>query len=99
MMALDRQDEGFRDDVRQDVPAQQRFSALRLLEENGVDVTGAESGAELTLMQVAVDAFRRAAEALAGRNTVHITARRRTSASTSCRPAPRTKRRDSTPSA
>ena len=69
MMTFDRHDEGSRDDARRDVPAQQVFAALRSLGENGVDVTGSESGAELTLMQTAVDAFRRAAEALAGRNS------------------------------
>ncbi|MEP7085901.1 MAG: hypothetical protein ABI884_01090 [Gemmatimonadota bacterium] len=45
------------------------YAALRSLEENGVDVTGSESAPELTMMQVAVDAFRRAAELLAGRTS------------------------------
>lgn len=65
MMTFDKHDEGARDGARSDSPSQ--FAALRSLEEYGVDVTGAESGAELTSMQAAVDAFRRAAEVLAGR--------------------------------
>jgi len=65
MMTFDRHDKGARDGARPDSPSQ--FAAIRSLEENGVDITGAESGAELTLMQSAVDAFRRAAETLAGR--------------------------------
>ena len=67
MMILDPHDEGARDDSRSDGSTQQSFAALRSLEENGVDVTGSESGVELAMMQSAVDAFRRAAEALAGR--------------------------------
>jgi hypothetical protein len=67
MMTFDRHDEGSREGARSDGSAQQSFVALRSLAENGVDVTGSESGLELTLMKGAVDAFRRAAEALAGR--------------------------------
>lgn len=67
MMTLDRHDEGSRDDVRTDAATGQSYAALRSLEESGVDVTGSESSAELISMQTAVDAFRRAAEALAGR--------------------------------
>ena len=64
-MTFDKHDEGARDGTRSEV--QQSFAALRSLEENGVDVTGSESATELSIMQSAVDAFRRAAEALAGR--------------------------------
>lgn len=67
MMTFDRHDEGSRDEARTDAPTQQAYAALRSLEESGVDVTGSESSAELVSMQSAVDAFRRAAEALAGR--------------------------------
>ena len=66
-MTFDKHDEGSREGTRSDGSAQQSFVALRSLEENGVDVTGSESGVELALMKGAVDAFRRAAEALAGR--------------------------------
>jgi hypothetical protein len=66
-MTFDMHDEGARDGARSDGSASQSFAALRSLEESGVDVTGSESGAELTQMQAAVEAFRRAAEALAGR--------------------------------
>jgi len=65
MMTFDKHDEGSREGARSDGSAQQSFVALRSLAENGVDVTGSESGVELTLMKGAVDAFRRAAEALA----------------------------------
>ena len=64
-MTFDKHDEGAREGTRSQV--QQSFAALRSLEENGVDVTGSESATELSIMQSAVDAFRRAAEALAGR--------------------------------
>ncbi len=72
MMFSDRRDEGARENERaeherSENPTQQSMSALRALEEHGVDVTGSESGAELSSMQTAVDAFRRAAETLAGR--------------------------------
>lgn len=67
MMTFDRHDRGSREAARTDAPAQQAYAALRSLEESGVDVTGSESSVELVSMQTAVDAFRRAAEALAGR--------------------------------
>jgi hypothetical protein len=63
-MTFDKHDEGAREGTRSEV--QQSFAALRALEENGVEVTGSESATELSIMQSAVDAFRRAAEALAG---------------------------------
>jgi hypothetical protein len=63
-MTFDKHDEGAREGTRSEV--QQSFAALRSLEENGVDVTGSESATELSIMQSAVDAFRRAAEELAG---------------------------------
>jgi len=63
-MTFDTHDDGAREGKRSDVP--HSFAALRALEENGVDVTGSESAAELSIMQSAVDAFRRAAERLAG---------------------------------
>ena len=66
MMTRDKHDEGARDGGRNNATPQ-AFSALRSLEEHGVDVTGSESGTELAAMQGAVDAFRRAAETLAGR--------------------------------
>lgn len=66
-MTFDMHDEGARDGARSDSSAARSFAALRSLEENGVDVTGSESGVELAMMQSAVDAFRRAAEVLAGR--------------------------------
>jgi len=72
MMTFDRHDEGARDGARSDAPSQ--FAALRSLNENGVDVTGSESGVELTMMQLAVDAFRRAAEVLAGRAPLGVPA-------------------------
>lgn len=64
-MTFDKHDEGAREGTRSEV--QQSFAALRSLEANGVDVTGSESATELSIMQSAVDAFRRAADALAGR--------------------------------
>lgn len=67
MKIFDRHDEGSRDDAHTDAPTHQSYAALRSLEESGVDVTGSESSAELVSMQIAVDAFRRAAEVLAGR--------------------------------
>ena len=66
MMTSDKHDEGARDGGR-DNTTPQVYSALRSLAEHGVDVTGSESGTELAAMQQAVDAFRRAAETLAGR--------------------------------
>jgi hypothetical protein len=65
MMRKDWHDEGTRGSERSDNSSNAEAMA-RSLEEHGVDVTGSESGAELTMMQIAVDAFRRAAEALAG---------------------------------
>ncbi|HEV7706448.1 MAG TPA: hypothetical protein VGO46_19280 [Gemmatimonadaceae bacterium] len=66
MMTSDKHDEGARDDGR-DNTSPSMYSALRALAEHGVDVTGSESGTDLAAMQSAVDAFRRAAETLAGR--------------------------------
>jgi hypothetical protein len=66
MMTSDKHDEGARDGGRENT-SQSMYSALRSLAEHGVDVTGSESGPELASMQSAVDAFRRAAETLAGR--------------------------------
>jgi hypothetical protein len=67
MMTNDHHDEGAREGNRSEGSQQQSLAAQRSLEEHGVDTTGSESGAELVSMQIAVDAFRRAAEALAGR--------------------------------
>jgi hypothetical protein len=39
---------------------------IRCLEEHGVEITGGESNADLTLMKSAVDDFRRATELLGG---------------------------------
>ncbi|MDQ2767418.1 MAG: hypothetical protein M3Y30_09710 [Gemmatimonadota bacterium] len=66
MISSDKQEEGARDGGR-DNATPQAYSALRVLAEHGVDVTGSESDTELAAMQGAVDAFRRAAETLAGR--------------------------------
>jgi hypothetical protein len=66
-MTFDMHEEGARDGAVSDGSAPQSFVAQRSLAENGVDVTGSESGVEIALMKGAVDAFRRAAEALAGR--------------------------------
>ena len=66
MMTSDKYDEGAHDGERSNT-SPQAYSALRSLREHGVDVTGSESGTELAAMQGAVDAFRRAAETLAGR--------------------------------
>jgi hypothetical protein len=66
MMTPRKHDEGSPDGER-DNTTPQIYSALRSLAEHGVDVTGSESGTELAAMQGAVDAFRRAAETLAGR--------------------------------
>jgi hypothetical protein len=65
MMRTDRHDEGAHDKERTENTTSTEAMA-RSLEEHGVDVTGAESGSELTMMQLAVDGFRRAAEMLAG---------------------------------
>lgn len=66
MMKADRHDEGMHEGERTEntTPLE---SMARSLEEHGVDVTGTESSAELTLMKSAVDGFRRAAEMLGGR--------------------------------
>jgi hypothetical protein len=69
MMTFDKHDEGARSGARSDAPERQLWAALRSLKENGVDITGSESGAELTIMQTAVEAFRRAAELLDGRTS------------------------------
>jgi hypothetical protein len=66
MTSSDKHDKGARDHARESTTPQM-YSALRSLAEHGVDVTGSESGTELAAMQNAVDAFRRAAETLAGR--------------------------------
>jgi hypothetical protein len=66
MMTSNKHDEGAHDGERS-ISSAQTYSALRSLREHGVDVTGSESGTELAAMQGAVDAFRRAAETLAGR--------------------------------
>ena len=71
MMTVDPYDEGAREDNRGEGSHQQALAAQRALEEHGVDVTGSESSAELLTMQAAVDAFRRAAEALAGRTPLN----------------------------
>jgi len=65
MMREDRHDEGKQESERTEHNTQSE-AMIRSLGQQGVDVTGSESGAELRLMQSAVDAFRRAAEQLAG---------------------------------
>jgi hypothetical protein len=65
MMRSDWHDEGTRNGERSESAASTE-GVSRSLGEHGVDVTGSESHAELTIMQTAVDAFRKAAEALAG---------------------------------
>jgi hypothetical protein len=65
MKRVDGHDEGRREGERTENNTQVEAMA-RSLERHGVDVTGSESGAELTMMQTAVDGFRRAAEMLAG---------------------------------
>jgi hypothetical protein len=65
MVRSDWQDEGARQGERAESSAQ--FEAMaHSLEEMGVEVTGGESDADLTMMKNAVDGFRRATEALAG---------------------------------
>ena len=71
-MTFDKHDESAREGTRAE--GRQSFAALRSLEENGVEVTGSESTTELSIMQTAVDAFRRAAEALAGRGSASLLA-------------------------
>jgi hypothetical protein len=65
MMRADWHDEGRHESERTESNRQSE-AMIRSLEQHGVDVTGSESGAELTMMQSAVDGFRRAAEMLAG---------------------------------
>ena len=65
MVRTDWHDEGRQEGERSEFNTQAE-AMIRSLEQHGVDVTGSESGAELTLMQGAVDGFRRAAEMLAG---------------------------------
>lgn len=67
MMTSDRHDDTEREGIRSETSSYQALVAVRSLQEQGVDVTGSESMTELTLMQAAVEEFRRAAEALAGR--------------------------------
>jgi hypothetical protein len=69
MMSPDWHDEGMRDSGRSENTANAEAMA-RSLEEHGVDITGSESGPELTIMRNAVDGFRRAAETLAGHTPV-----------------------------
>jgi hypothetical protein len=68
MMTSDRHDDTSRDVDRLD-GAYQSLAVVRSLREEGVDVTGSESLAELSLMQTAIEDFRHAAESLAGRGT------------------------------
>jgi hypothetical protein len=65
MIRRDWHDEGAREGERTETSAQSE-AMIRSLEQQGVEVTGSESGAELAMMQGAVDGFRRAAEMLAG---------------------------------
>lgn len=69
MMSSDRRDDAEREGLRSDPPSYQALVVARSLRDQGVDVTGSETVAELLLMQSAVEEFRRAAEALAGRVT------------------------------
>jgi single-stranded DNA-specific DHH superfamily exonuclease len=78
MMTPDRHDDRERGDIRSDARSYQMLAATRSLQEAGVDVTGSESASELTLMQAAVEEFRRAAEALAGRAVLSASAEERT---------------------
>ena len=77
MMTSDRHDDRERGDFRSDAPSYQTLAAARSLQEAGVDVTGSESVSELALMQAAVEEFRRAAEALAGRAMLSASAEER----------------------
>lgn len=67
MMTSDRHDDTEREGIRSDTPSYQALVVARSLRDEGVDVTGSESMTELSIMQAAVEEFRRAAEALAGR--------------------------------
>lgn len=58
-------EEGRREDERAENSAPSETVA-RSLESQGVDLTGTESGTELTMMKSAVDEFRHATEMLAG---------------------------------
>lgn len=58
-------EEGRREGERAENSAQSETVA-RSLESQGVDLTGTESGTELTMMKSAVDEFRHATEMLAG---------------------------------
>lgn len=78
MMTSDRHDDRERGHIRSDALSYQGLVATRSLQEAGVDVTGSESTSELTLMQAAVEDFRRAAEALAGRAMLSPSAEERT---------------------
>ena len=64
-MRRDWHDERSREDGGTDASTQSE-AMIRSLEQQGVEITGSESGAELSIMQSAVDGFRRAAEMLAG---------------------------------
>jgi hypothetical protein len=65
MMRVDWHDEGSHEKERTENNTQSE-AMTRSLEQHGVDVTGSESSAELTMMQSAVDGFRLATEMLAG---------------------------------
>jgi hypothetical protein len=65
MMKADWHDERSHEGERGET-SRQSEAMIRSLEQQGVDITGSESSAELTMMQSAVDGFRRAAEMLAG---------------------------------
>jgi hypothetical protein len=73
MMRADWHDEGRRGNERAENTTNSEAMA-RSLEDQGVDVTGAESGTELSMMKGAVDAFRRAAEKLAGHTPLNARA-------------------------
>jgi hypothetical protein len=65
MMNANRHDENWLENEETESATQFNATA-RALEQHGVDLTGAESGTDLTMMKSAVDEFRRAAERLAG---------------------------------
>ncbi|MEP7065307.1 MAG: hypothetical protein ABI889_04675 [Gemmatimonadota bacterium] len=69
MMRADWHDEDRRGNERAENGSQAE-AIVRSLEHYGVDVTGEESASELSIMKGAVDAFRRAAEVLAGQTTL-----------------------------
>src|SRR6476620_10142426 len=66
MRRVDWHQEGEREDERTENSVQ-ADAAARSLENQGVDLTGSESGTELAMMKSAVDEFRQATEMLAGR--------------------------------